>query len=272
MMHLTCPHCTTAIPANNINVQEMTAVCPSCNAVFRFNAPDVEAAKIKRRKVKRPDHLTLQENDDHLEMDFRTNFRLDQNGDFISIALLTVMFAALTVILMLSAGSDRAALYPASLAITLFFAYGLGLMVYNRTHIRADETEVRVSRGPLPNLFATERRVHTDDIVKIRCEETEISKKEQYDTPRYRVVAEMVDGSEKLIVNDVIEDYGYFIAAQLQEHVDSHAPEDAPANLIDSSLQPFHEEDEGPASAETLRAHHLTESERRLSGSTVTRR
>src|SRR5690606_17043860 len=180
MIHLTCPHCNTAIPANNINVQEMTAVCPSCNAVFRFNAPDVEAAKIKRRKVKRPDHLTVQENDDHLEMAFRTNFRLDQNGDFISIALLTVMFAALTVYLMLSV--DRiagGAFYPASLAITLFLTYGLGLMVYNRTHIKADDTDVRVSRGPLPNLFATERKIYTDEIVKVRCEETEISKKEQ---------------------------------------------------------------------------------------------
>ncbi len=262
MMHLTCPHCNAAIPANNINVQAMTAVCPSCNAVFRFNAPDIEAEKIKRRKIKRPDHLTVQENADHLEMDFRTNFRLDQNGDFLSIAMVTVMFAALTVFLMLSV--DRVAggrFYPVAFAITMFLTYGLGLMVYNRTRIKADDAAVKVSRGPLPNPFVTERKILTEDIVKIRCEETEISKKEHYDTPRYRVVAEMVDGSEKLIVNDMIDDYGFFIANQLQDHVDRHA-EDIRGNLVDGSFQPF---EDGDTYEELSQAAHLTESEQRLS-------
>ena len=56
-------------------------------------------------------------------------------------------------------------------------------------------------------------------VTSIKCEETAISKKEAYDTPRYRVWAETSDGNRRTIVNDVTEDYAYFISQQLDERL-----------------------------------------------------
>lgn len=53
----------------------------------------------------------------------------------------------------------------------------------------------------------------------------------------------------------------FFIANQLQDHVDRHA-EDIRGNLVDGSFQPF---EDGDTYEELSQAAHLTESEQRLS-------
>lgn len=59
--------------------------------------------------------------------------------------------------------------------------------------------------------------------LKIKYEETAISKKEGYDTPRYRVWAETEDGSRRVIVHDVTEEYVVFIAQRLEERLHTDA-------------------------------------------------
>ena len=92
-MQVNCPNCGEKVPAENINIQKMTAVCPACDTVFSFDLPEAET-KAKRRKVKQPSKLMIQDNDT-LQMAFQTNFRLDRNEAFISSAMgsicLTVM-------------------------------------------------------------------------------------------------------------------------------------------------------------------------------------
>jgi hypothetical protein len=223
MTHLTCPQCSTPIPARNINVQDKIAVCPACDTVFKFNSPDaepVDVAKLKRRKVKQPANLTLRD-DEQLEMIFRTNFRLTQNEDFILGGLAALFFGFLTSFMILPGEKIiSTGLFVLPLVLTLVAVYRLALLTFNRTHITADDHAIRVARRPLPNPLAHDQDVPLAGIAHIRCVETDASKREKYDTPRYRVFAETVDGREKLIVNDMVEDYGYFIAAQLQEHID----------------------------------------------------
>lgn len=200
----------------------MVAVCSTCDTVFQFELPD---SKTKRRKVKQPQKITAHESDNHLSIAFRTNFRLERNEAFISSAVLSLLFTFLTFALM-----NKAFLKPASTLIPLGFGllsvllyYALALLAYNRTHINVNEDEIVVARKPLPNPFNPPVSISRSGIEIIRWEETPVSRKEGYDTPRYNVLAETVDGSRKLIVGDVIEDYAVFISQRLNEFLNQDA-------------------------------------------------
>lgn len=216
-MQLTCPQCGDSIKAENINVQEMVAVCANCNTVFQFELPE---AKAKRRKVKKPDNLILHDGE-NIKMRFRTNWRLESNEQFIMGSTMGAMLTFVSVILMNEYLANEVPLVlPVGFGIAAFVMYYLiALTVYNQTHIEMDEEKIQVYRAPLVNPLAERRTIQLADVAVIRCEETAKSVKEQYDTPRYRVYAETVDKRQKLIATDVVEEYGYFIAQRLDEYL-----------------------------------------------------
>lgn len=219
-MQLTCPNCGEKIPSAHINIQEMVAVCPACDTVFRFTAP---ALKAKRRKVKRPERLALDETDQRMRMVFRTNFRLDKNETFISGAVFSIVFTCVTALFIgqyLTEGDPVLVLMAFIMGLAALLGYyWLALTIYNKTHIDAAEDTITVSRRPIPNPLAAPNTIDLAGVERIHYEETAISQKEGYDTPRYGVWAMLVDGSRRLIVNDVTADYAAFIAQCLNEHV-----------------------------------------------------
>jgi hypothetical protein len=199
----------------------MLAVCSACDTIFPFESPE---SKIKRRKVKQPQNLSLRDTDDKLEMAFRTNFRLDKNESFIGAAFSSTFFTFITFIITNEVLADgKSLLLPLGFALaTLALYYWLGLIVYNRTHLEMDDETIRVFRKPLFDIKGV-HELSLSGAVVIRCEETLISKKEAYDTPRYRVWAEMADAHQRIIINDVTEDYAYFIAQRLDERLQRNA-------------------------------------------------
>ncbi len=223
-MKLNCPNCTKAITSNHINIQQMVAVCPSCDTLFPFDPP---IAKSKRRKIKQPKNLTLREDEDNLHMNFRTNFRLNENEDFIGISIVSVTF---TFIMLLTAYGSRANdvpfLIPFGFALaTMFASYLLGLMVYNKTHIDVKNEQIIVSRQPIPNPLTQPTKVNLSGVRAVQFEETAISKREGYDLPRFRVWADMEDGGQKTIIGDVPDDYALFISQRLNEYLAQDSPE-----------------------------------------------
>ncbi len=221
-MEIICPNCGEKVPAENINIQKMAAVCNACHHVFSFDLPS--SAKSKRRKVKQPAKLTLREADT-LHMAFWTNFRLEKDENFLSALFISVLFTFMTVVTMGAfLASDAPIVLPIGFGlVSLFIYYLIALRVFNKTHIDMDDEQLVVSRKPLPTPLDRPNVVNLSGVAVIRCEETQASKKEGYDTPRYVVRAEMVDGLQKVIVNDVTDDYAYFITQVLNEHL-----EDAP--------------------------------------------
>lgn len=217
-MRLICPECGEQIAAENINVQQMIAVCSACDTVFRFDPPE---SKIKRRKVRQPEHLTLRDTDD-LHLAYRTNFRLDKNETFISSAIGSVFLTFVTVMLTGKyLSGETSVLIPIAFGlVAVFLYYWLALIVFNKTHIDMDDDTISVSRKPVPGLFNQPHAVNLSGIVAIQCEETPASKKEAYDTPRYSVWAEREDSSRKIVVTDVTEEYAFFIAQRLEERLD----------------------------------------------------
>jgi hypothetical protein len=214
-MQVICPNCGEKVTAQHINIQKMTAICPACDSVFPIELPEPKA---KRRKVKQPGKLTLRDTET-LQMDFRTNFRLERNGAAISSAYGSV---SMTFLALLFIAEHRVSLILPLifLLIAVALVYRLALTVVNKTHIEMDEGAIKVTREPIPNPFNRGYEVALAGVAAIKYEETAISKKEAYDTPRYRVWAETVDGSSRTIVTDVIEEYAVFIAQRLQEHLE----------------------------------------------------
>jgi hypothetical protein len=216
-MRVICPNCGVQATAQNINIQTMTAVCAACDTVFPFQLP---AGKVRQRKVKQPIKLILHDAET-LQMEFWTNFRLDRNEAFL-FSLFGGIGATFFTLLLIQVNQTKGVpfilpLVFALIAFALF--YRLALTVVNKTHIEMDEESIKVTRKPIPNLLNQGYEVVLAGITAIKYEETAISKKEAFDTPRYRVWAERADGSRRTIVNDVAEDYAIFIAQQLDERL-----------------------------------------------------
>jgi hypothetical protein len=253
-MQLVCPECGTQIPAENINIQKMVAVCPACNTVFPFDTP--ETVKAKRRKVKQPGAMTVQDTDDKLHIMFRTNFRLDRSETFITTTVGSVVATILAFIM-----GNEYLLGDAPLFLPVLFVigavimyYSLGLVVYNHTDIEMDANSLTVSRKPLPG-FMQPITINVDGIVAFHTEETPASIKEAYDTPRYRVIAEYADNSRRIILNDVVADYGYFIAQRLEErlHLDSAADV---SRLEDGEVGDYEQDIDQTSEASSHNARH----------------
>ena len=214
-MQLTCPTCGQPIRAENINIQEMAAVCSNCDTVFKFT-PSEE--KSKRRKTKKPEHLILKD-DRNLEMAFRTNWRLGSNEGFVGTVIggTMMMFVSGLLFNELAAGEVPFVLPFIISFVSIMLFYFAALTAFNHTHIVMDEEKISVSRKPLPVLFRPLQNIPLHGVESIHCEETPASVKEGYDLPRYRVWAETADGVRRMIVTDVTEEYAYFISQRLEE-------------------------------------------------------
>jgi hypothetical protein len=243
-MQVTCPNCGEKVAADHINIHKMTAVCASCDTVFPFDLPE---AKSKRRKVKQPAKLTLRDAET-LHMEFWTNFRLDRDGDFLARVLGSLSMGFVAVLLIAEAAPLLITLGFTLVALALFYA--AALVVLNKTHIEMDEDAITVRRKPLPNPLNRGYEVSLAGLEAIRYEETAVSKKEAYDTPRYRVWAETADGGRRTIVTDVTEDYAVFIAQCLSERLYTDA--DLDVSRLEDDETDMHEVER----ASRNKAHH----------------
>jgi hypothetical protein len=260
-MQVNCPNCGAKVAAENINIQKMTAVCSACDTVFSFDLPNNAAEnKAKRRKVKQPSKIEVQDGAT-LQMDFRTNFRLERNQVFLSTLMggLSSLFVGLTMIG--SEGEVPIIMPLVFISFAIVFFYALALTVVNKTHIEMDDDAIRVTRTPLPSLFNQGIDVNLASVTAIKYEETAISKKEGYDTPRYRVWAETQDGSRRTIVNDVIEEYAVFITQRLQERLQMHDEPDV------SRLADVERESDDASEYEDVKASQNRVSERKQENS-----
>lgn len=208
-MHLTCPECGTQIQADNINIHEKIAVCHHCDAVFQFTLPNTSDDKPKRRKVHQPSQLTIHDSD-HLHMSFRTNWRLGQNEGFLTSLVFGLLFSFVTLIMLME--RDPGFIQLAFGLVALAGFYSTAVIAYNQTHIEVGDHKISVSRRPLPGVSIDNTEVNLSNVESITTEESKESEREAYDLPRYHVYANRFDGKQQIIVKDVTEEYGLYIA------------------------------------------------------------
>jgi DNA-directed RNA polymerase subunit M/transcription elongation factor TFIIS len=223
MQQITCPNCNELLHADNINIQQMTALCPACHHVFRVEAPN-PSTKPKPRKVKQPQHLDVTASDDNLRMSFRTNFRLDRNQTFLASAIigLTTTIAAVLTFQEALAG-ETSLIAPILIGLMPLMAfYVMALTVYNHTQIDVTTERITVSRGPLPNPADRTIEVPLFGVERVQFKETPASVREGYDTPRYTVWAQMTNGGRQVIADDLIHDYAAFVTQRINAYLHEH--------------------------------------------------
>ena len=221
-MRLVCPDCAEPIAADNINVNEMIAVCGNCHTVFRFDVPH---EKIKRRKTQQPERLNIREEDGVLDMWFT---RVLGKEDMIARNGVGIASSFFTMLLLLTFSGYLEGDVPLLVPIILGFLvlagyYTFALIMFDKTRIRADEHQISLHYEPLPNPFDEAVRVDFADVESIICEETDESQKAGSLKRYYHVGAELVDGNRVLIVKDKPEQYAKYIAQRLEEKLHEKA-------------------------------------------------
>lgn len=213
-MQLHCPQCNQSVKAEQINIQRMVALCESCSSVFEFSS---QRQKAKRRKAKRPQRLRILA-DEPLHLAFRTNFRLDKSESFQGSAVMSGVFSLLTLLMTGLFLDGEAPVFLPFIFLLMAAAslYSLATIVYNQTHIRLDSDTLSVARRPLPSLTQA-RQFSLADIESFHAQETDASQREGYDTPRYHVWANFIDGGRRLACGDLTEDYASYIADALNQ-------------------------------------------------------
>ena len=209
-----CPQCQQRVKAEQINIQRMVALCEDCGSIFDI---DHQRHKAKRRKVKRPAALRLL-SEAPLHLAFRTNFRLDKSERFLSSAVMSGMFSLMALLMLgLNLEGEVPIILPfVFLLMAVAAIYSLASIVYNSTHLVWDADAIRVERRPLPSLTQA-RQVSLEGIDSFSAQETAASQSEGYDTPRYQVWANSLDGGRRLVYGDLVEEYASYIASGLNQ-------------------------------------------------------
>jgi hypothetical protein len=233
-MALHCPNCGAEIPAENINIQKMAALCSACNHVFAFSADSGTGPKHKRRKLKKPKRLSLEGEGDRLEISYLRV--LDQNayGALAGIGFAALIFTMGFLAVLLSPDVPKGTLIvPAVFMIPLW--YIIAVILTTVTRITADRESVAIKTGPLPFPNTDAKSLDSDDIIRVFCEETADSQKNQSGTRYYRISAELVDGSQVTLLGSLPQEYAFYITQALEAHLNT--PSGIAASLSNGSTQ-----------------------------------
>ena len=170
---LTCPNCSTAIPPDRINVQELVAACPACAHVFSFASLLSKALP----QVPKPEGAIALPKDFEVRKELSSLYisipwRSVRNKWFMTIfAALWDLFLIPFIITALS-GDTEVALF-----ISLHFAVAVGITFYvlalwiNSTKIRVDDTGIDVRHTPIPVPFTPRHAISTGDVDQFYVEE-----------------------------------------------------------------------------------------------------
>ncbi len=230
-MKLKCPACGAPIPAASINVQQMVAVCPECDNVFKFD----NVFQQRRRKLKAPVQFRVVDDDpDRLDMAFKWSPRTEPP---FSIVLIVVAFVFLLVTLigMIAEGAPLIAailpLLPAS-----FLGYVLLTLLVNSTHYQSDGETLDVYSEPLPYFRYGSRSIPLDEIERVSVERVADPRLSQGKEGFYNVFIHTLDGDVQKIAAIVNYEHAYFIAQEIEAYVQALREAPAPA-LADDQFE-----------------------------------
>jgi hypothetical protein len=243
-MELKCRNCGAPIPAENINIQEMLAVCPACNHVFEFDRGAV-ARKTKHRIPKRPARLHVYEEDDQLELSYRLVFGAGPTFGLVMCSIGAVVSSILFV------GAIRGGEPPGPVlligALACVLGYMLAVFVSTTTQIIADEDSLEVISGPIPFPNSDDKRLNSHEIARVYAEPSMTSWADHH------VYAELHDSSRITLVTSLPYAHAHYIALMLQNYLhsaDEEYEDEEAADMIDSDAESA---DDSPAAVPTYR-------------------
>ena len=213
-MKLKCPACGAPIPASAINVQQMIAVCPECDNVFKFEG----AFQQPRRKLKAPQQFSVADDDpSRLDMAFKWSWRTEPPFALLG-ALLAFVLSLLMLVGMLSDGAPAAApLIP--LTPLALMSYILLTLALNRTHYESDGETLKVYTEPLPYFRYGKKTLPVDEITEVSIERPAYAPFPEGKAGFYNVYAHTLDSDKVQIAAYVNYEHAHFIEQELKAHL-----------------------------------------------------
>ena len=215
-MKITCRNCGATIPAANINIQKMVALCTECNNVFALDQHTF-ARKSKRVIPKRPPRVTLHthDDDDHLALSYRMVLG---PGPKIGLFASSMGSVVLTMLLfgMRADGAPGGAILFVGLLL-LVALYLLATIITTTTTISADEDTLQITTGPLPFPVSDDKLLNLDEIRRVYAEQT--IEAFSGGVPANNVYAEMSDSRRIPIVTSLPYDYAHYFALLLDDYL-----------------------------------------------------
>lgn len=213
---LHCPNCSTMIPPENINVQKVIAVCPNCAAVFNFADTVASGQKIKRRKSKKPDHITHTETDDSLvlEMPF-----LQTIHNKIGVGVLGVVIIGLYAMILIGILTDpQLEIAPLVILSLIFLPIVIGafgsLFARQTVEVNTEELKHEVRLG----MPVYHRKMPIEDIVDVTAEEMSATR-ESIAEARYNLYAEKYDGRQDMFIQNLPEEMATYTQQALSNYL-----------------------------------------------------
>ncbi len=228
-MKLKCPACGAPISAADINVQQMVAVCPDCDNVFKFEG----AFQPQRRKLKPPAQFQVAADDpDRLDMAFKWSWRTEPPVGLFGV--LMGFFAPLFVILAMAGEGAPLDAMLIPLPLTALMSYVLLTLALNRTHYESDGETLQVYTEPLPFFRYGKTTVAVDEIDRVTVERPAYAPFPDGKDGFYDVFVHTLDGDKLKVAAIVNFQHAHFIAQEIEAHL--QALRAAPALATDDDL------------------------------------
>lgn len=234
---LDCPHCGSEVPAKNINIGRLVAVCPTCDTVFQFGSggeavapsapatptatPYVEKTKLKQKPRKVAPSRAIRTFDDTQTGGFEIHKRARSSGNkggMAGMVFFTVLWDGFMVMwygIAFSTGAWEMALFG-----TLHGAVGVGLTYwvltyyFNVTRIAVTPAQVTVTTTPIyvhaPRRFDA---THIDQFY-VRSTGYEVNGK-----PHFEVMADILGEEPQKVVGGFIN---YADAVYVEQEIEHY--------------------------------------------------
>lgn len=222
MDKLHCVNCDAPIPAKNVNIQTMMAVCEQCDTVFKFDESVV--SKAKRAKLKAPPNFTVTEDEESLEISYLYRQHIGgMEGVVIFFCLVGLLISAGGLI------AVKGALAPTLImgAVALFCSYIVAAFALDRSTITIDDDTISHIEKPLYGF--SNRTFNREEVEKVYCKAVDANQLNNSDA-YYSVVLEMADGSEGKLLQYARRNIAFYIERMLNQRINADAVADAVAD------------------------------------------
>lgn len=226
-MKMKCPSCGAPVPARNINIQELVAVCEECDTVFgvsdlvaRAKSRLESGGKAKNVVHERPPAITLTESDDTFTLDHRWRIQDQWSTATVMLVILLVLAVIAGLAIMVRAPIPGLLVM---LAAASFPVYSLLALVFNHTRIDVSGNSVTKETGPLPYVGYKRLNFALDEVERFSVRlnqhmDTDSTRHLPADKLFYNLIAEMEDGREIKLLE--FENYAntHYAAQELERY------------------------------------------------------
>lgn len=207
-MNLQCPNCNTSIPAQNINMRAMAALCPQCSLVFKFAAQPVQSKRLKR-KFKAPEEIKIYQVGDWMEILIPWKKMDDRPWLFGGFFMLGIILLGLMI--------DQQPLLVFCIA-PVFGLIGIGFVFLgyiqrvNKTSFVITPETLMISYRPIS--FAAPRIFNTNDIHQLYCKQIIESK----GGASFQLRA-LTHDDDWILLENLPEHYALYLEQILEDHL-----------------------------------------------------